>query len=145
MDALSLLKEDHAKVKELFEQIEDADEIAGQRSIFEQIKNELETHAHIEETVFYPAMQKFQELKEMVREAIEEHREVKTLLDEMEALSDDEEFEAQLEELRDNVEHHAEEEEEGKMFPKVRELVSANELEKLGVQLETAKGHRKAS
>jgi hemerythrin superfamily protein len=145
MDALDLLKQDHAKVKELFEDIEDAADLSGQKVIFEQIKNELETHSHIEESVFYPAMEKYQELKEMVREALEEHQEVKTLLNEMESLSDEEEFEAQLEELKDNVEHHTEEEEEGKMFPKVRDLVSANELEKLGVQLETAKGHRKAS
>ena len=145
MEALNLLKQDHAKVKELFEDIEDAADIGAQKDVFVQIKNELETHSHIEESVFYPAMEKYQELKEMVREALEEHQEVKALLNEMESLSDEEEFEAQLEELRDNVEHHAEEEEEGKMFPKVRELVSANELEKLGVQLETAKGHRKAS
>ena len=145
MDALDLLKQDHAKVKELFEDIEDAGDMSGQKVIFEQIKNELETHSHIEETVFYPAMEKYQELKEMVREALEEHQGVKTLLSEMENLSDEEEFEAQLEELKDNVEHHAQEEEEGKMFPKVRDLVSANELEKLGVQLETAKGSRKAS
>ena len=145
MEALNLLKQDHAKVKELFEDIEDAADIGAQKDVFVQIKNELETHSHIEESVFYPAMEKYQELKGMVREALEEHQEVKALLNEMESLSDEEEFEAQLEELRDNVEHHAEEEEEGKMFPKVRELVSANELEKLGVQLETAKGHRKAS
>ena len=145
MDALDLLKQDHAKVNELFEDIEDAAGMSGQKDIFAQIKNELETHSHIEESVFYPAMEKYQDLKEMVREALEEHREVKALLNEMESLSDEEEFEAQLEELKDNVEHHADEEEEGKMFPKVRELVSANELEKLGVQLETAKGHRKAS
>ena len=145
MDALNLLKQDHAKVKELFEDIEDAADISAQKDVFVQIKNELETHSHIEESVFYPAMEKYQELKEMVREALEEHQEVKALLNELESLSDEEEFEAQLEELKDNVEHHAEEEEEGKMFPKVRELVSANELEKLGLQLETAKGHRKAS
>ena len=145
MDALDLLKQDHAKVKELFEEIEDAADMSGRKAIFEQIKNELETHSHIEESVFYPAMEKYQDLKDMVREALEEHQEVKTLLNEMESLSDEEEFEAQFDELKDNVEHHAEEEEEGKMFPKVRELVSANELEKLGVQLQTAKGHRKAS
>ena len=145
MDALDLLKQDHAKVKELFEEIEDAADMSGRKAIFEQIKNELETHSHIEESVFYPAMEKYQDLKDMVREALEEHQEVKTLLNEMESLSDEEEFEVQFDELKDNVEHHAEEEEEGKMFPKVRELVSANELEKLAVQLQTAKGHRKAS
>jgi hemerythrin superfamily protein len=70
---------------------------------------------------------------------------MKALLQEMGTLSDREDFEDKLEELIDNVEHHAEDEEEGKMFPKVRELVSASELQKLGAQLQAAKGHRKAS
>ncbi|MPZ77735.1 MAG: hemerythrin domain-containing protein [Deltaproteobacteria bacterium] len=144
MDALELLKQDHAKVKELFEEAESADQ-NEQKTIFKQIKTELEVHAHIEESVFYPAMQKFNELKEMVRESVEEHNKVKTLLKEMDTLSGGEDFEDRLEELIDNVEHHAEEEEEGKMFPKVRELVSSTELEKLGNQLQAAKGQRKAS
>jgi hemerythrin superfamily protein len=144
MDALELLKQDHAKVKKLFEEAEDADE-KEQRSIFAQIKTELEIHAQIEESVFYPAMQRYNELKDMVAESLEEHNEVKTLLNEMESMSGGEDFEDKLEELIDNVEHHAEDEEESKMFPKVRELVSAAELDKLGAQLQAAKGQRKAS
>jgi hemerythrin superfamily protein len=99
-----------------------------------------------EETVFYPAMQKHDELKDMVLEAIEEHRQVKTLLKEMDNLvSDSEKFEPKLEVLMENVEHHAEEEEEGKMFPKVREILDEGALEKLGEELEGAKSKRKAA
>ena len=144
MDALELLKQDHARVKKLFEQAESADE-AEQKAIFTRIKTELEIHAQIEESVFYPAMQRYDELKEMVAESLKEHNAMKALLQEMATLSDREDFEDKLEELIDNVEHHAEDEEEGKMFPKVRELVSGNELQKLGAQLQAAKGHRKAS
>lgn len=144
MDALELLEQDHAKVKKLFEQAEDADQ-KEQRAIFTQIKTELEVHTYIEETVFYPAMQRYNELKDMVAESLEEHNKVKTLLNEMEGMSGEEDFEDKLEELIDNVEHHAEDEEESKMFPKVRELVSGAELDKLGAQLQAAKGQRKAS
>ena len=144
MDALELLEQDHAKVKKLFEQAEDADE-KEQRTIFTQIKTELEIHTHIEESVFYPAMQRYNELKDMVAESLEEHNKVKTLLKEMDGLADSDDFEDKLEELIDNVEHHAEDEEESKMFPKVRELVSTAELDKLGAQLQAAKGQRKAS
>jgi hemerythrin superfamily protein len=144
MDALELLKQDHAKVKKLFEQAESADD-REQKTIFAQIKTELEIHTQIEESVFYPAMQRYDELKEMVVESLEEHNNVKTLLQEMATLSDSEDFQDKLEELIDNVEHHAEDEEEGKMCPKVRELVSANELQKLGAQLQAAKGQRIAS
>jgi hemerythrin superfamily protein len=144
MDALELLEQDHAKVKKLFEQAEDAEQ-KEQRSIFSQIKTELEVHTYIEETVFYPAMQRYKELKDMVAESLEEHNKVKMLLKEMNGMSGGEDFEDKLEELIDNVEHHAEDEEESKMFPKVRELVSATELDKLGAQLQAAKGQRKAS
>ena len=90
-------------------------------------------------------MQRYDGLKELVAESLKEHGSMKALLQEMVTVTDPEEFKDTLEELIDNVEHHAEDEEEGKMFPKVRELVSANELQKLGTQLQAAKGHRKAS
>ena len=149
MDALELLKQDHQKVKELFEQAEEA-EGKKQQDIFEQIKTELETHTRIEETVFYPAMQKHEELKDMVLESLEEHKQIKTLLKEMDTLaSDSEKFEPKLQVLMENVEHHAEEEEEEKMFPKIRKIMDKQKLEQLGADLERAKGHgqkrRKAS
>jgi hypothetical protein len=54
-------------------------------------------------------------------------------------VSDSEKFEPKLQVLMENVEHHAEEEEEGKMFPKIRELVDQTELEEIGQELEAAK------
>lgn len=143
MDALELLKQDHAKVKELLEEAESTEHGKERTAIFAKIKTELETHARIEENVFYPAVQKKEELKDMVLESLEEHKQVKTLLREMDNLSkDSEKFEPKLKVLKENVEHHAEEEEEGKMFPKVRKLFSATELQELGAELEAAKGNR---
>ena len=76
----------------------------------------------------------------MVLESLEEHKQVKTLLREMENLTaDSEKFEPKLKVLMENVEHHAEEEEEEKMFPKVRKLMNAETLEQLGQELEAAK------
>ena len=144
MDALELLKEDHQKVKELFEEAEGTEDQKEKNRIFSEIQSELETHARIEETVFYPAMQQHEELKEMVLESIEEHRQIKTLLKEIDNLkSDSEKFEPKLKVLMENVEHHAEEEEESKMFPKVREICSAEDLEQLGQELEAAKNRRR--
>jgi hemerythrin superfamily protein len=143
MDALELLKQDHQTVKELFEQADAMEQGKDQKQIFGEIKRELETHARIEESVFYPAMEKYEELKDMVLEAIEEHKQVKTLLKEMDNLvGDSEKFEPKLKVLMENVEHHAEEEEEGKMFPKVRNLVDKKTLDELGQELEAAKGKK---
>lgn len=144
MDALELLKEDHQKVKELFDEAEGTEDQKEKDRIFTEIQSELETHARIEETVFYPAMQEHEELKDMVLESIEEHRQIKTLLKEIDNLkSESEKFEPKLKVLMENVEHHAEEEEEGKMFPKIREICSQEDLDELGQELEAAKNHRK--
>ena len=148
MNALELLKTDHQQVKELFKKAEGNKNEKHQKQLFDQIKAELETHAHIEETIFYPAVAKNEDLKDMVLESLEEHKQVKTLLREMENLtSDSEKFEPKLKVLMENVEHHAVEEEEGKMFPKVRKFMKPAELDELGQELESAKAKkvRKAS
>lgn len=142
MNALELLKQDHEEVKELFEQAEGTDDSKEQRNIFKQIKKALESHARIEEGIFYPAMEKHAHLMDLVLESYEEHKQIKILLKEMDALvTGSEEFEPKLRVLQEIVEHHAEEE-EGNMFPQVRELVDDIALEQLGRKLETAKGNR---
>ena len=148
MDALELLKQDHQRVKKLFDQGQKTEDKKQQKQIFKEIKAELETHTRIEETIFYPAMEEHEELKDLVLESLEEHRQVKTVLREMSRLSpSSERFKPKFKVLKDNVEHHAEEEEEGTMFPKIRKVVNSNELEELGEELEMAKTkrHRKAS
>jgi hemerythrin superfamily protein len=121
MNALEILKQDHQKVKELFQEARRSEQ-NKRKDIFDKIDTELEIHAHIEETVFYPALEEHEELKDMVAEALEEHQEVKTLLEEIEELGPEgHDFGGKLQELMENVEHHVEEE-EGEMFPKVREV-----------------------
>ena len=146
MDALKLLEQDHRKVKILFREAKDAKDSAQKKQIFDKIDTELEIHTHIEETVFYPAIETRDEFKEMVAEALEEHEEAKTLIDELEDLNaEEDEFNSTLDELIEAVEHHVEEE-EGEMFPKIRELFDQGQLDQLGQEMESAKGsaHRKA-
>ncbi|HWQ32681.1 MAG TPA: hemerythrin domain-containing protein [Blastocatellia bacterium] len=139
MDALELLRKDHRKVSDLFSQAEAAEDDKRQEQLFEQIRTELETHTYIEEKILYPTLQQHEELKEMVLEALEEHKQVKTLIREMERLTDgSERFSAKLKVMSENVEHHVEEE-ENEMFPKVRKLFSADELAQMGQELEAAK------
>lgn len=138
MHALELLKKDHQKVSELFAQAESAEGEKNHKQLFEKIRTELETHTHIEEIVFYPLLKEHEDLKDMVLEALEEHKQVKTLLREIESLSNgSEKFDAKLKVMKENVEHHVEEE-ESEMFPKVEQLFDRSLLEKLGQEMETA-------
>jgi hypothetical protein len=73
MDAIELLKQDHQKVKQLFDRGTTTENRKQQKQIFKEIKSELETHTQIEETIFYPATKEHEELKDMVLESLEEH------------------------------------------------------------------------
>ena len=144
MDAFSLLKADHRKVEELFSQLESA---RGQAKIrvFQQIKTELDLHAQIEEKVFYPALEEPKETHELTMEAYEEHDVVKKLLRELSrAKSPNEEWEAKAKVLQENVEHHVEEE-ENELFTKAEAVLSQEELETLGEQMESEKERKQRS
>jgi hemerythrin superfamily protein len=146
MNALEVLKQDHQKVKILFQDMRQTTDQTKRKDLFDKIDTELEIHSHIEKTVFYPAIEDHEELKDMVAEAVEEHQEAATLLKELEELgAESHDFGSKLQELIDAVGHHVEEE-EGEMFPKVREVFDEDELEQLGQELESAKGmqHREA-
>jgi hemerythrin superfamily protein len=139
MDALELLKEDHRKVGDLFAQFNATEDEKKHQLLFEQIKGELETHTHIEETVLYPAFEKYGELKAMVLEAYEEHKQIKTLISEVTALSEgSERFDSKLKVMGENVVHHVKEE-ESEMFAAVKKFLDPKQLEQLGQELEAAK------
>jgi hemerythrin superfamily protein len=139
MNALELLKEDHLKVQSLFDQVKATENDRQHRQLFKKIKTELDTHTYIEEKVLYPTLKKYEEFKDQVLEAIEEHLQVKTLLKALDRLSEGaERFDAKLRVLIDDVEHHVEEEEE-ELFPKVEKSFSEQELEELGQELAAAK------
>lgn len=147
MDAITLLKEDHANVKKLFRKFEQAGDDAQKtkRQVVDQIIEELTIHAYIEEQAFYPAVRgldlpkKSEEPEAMVNESLEEHAQVKRLLAELETMDpEDERFDAKVTVVIEDVEHHAGEEEE-EMFPKVREAMGRNELQELGQRMEEMK------
>lgn len=141
MDPFQLLKKDHEKVSTLFEQIESAAGDAKLR-IFRQLKNELDVHAHVEETIFYPALEREKETREITLEAYEEHRVVKDLLAQLDAAtSANEEWEARLTVLKENVEHHVEEE-EGELFDKANDVLTGQQAEELGDQMQAEKNRQ---
>jgi hemerythrin superfamily protein len=140
--ATALLKEDHQKVKKLFERIEklDASRETDKGWIFDQIRKELTVHSQIEEEIFYPAVERAEdeEAAELVREAHEEHRIVKTLLEELSTLRPaDSRFDAKIKVLKENVLHHAEEEQD-EIFP-VFDQLERSERERISELLQARK------
>lgn len=147
MDAFTLLKTDHKTVAGIMDKIEQTTEraVKTRDELFTQLKSELDIHAEIEEKILYPVLEKADETHDISLEAYEEHRIVKQLLSELEAEPKDaEEWTAKFTVLKENVEHHVEEE-EGEMFKKARKVLSEEEIEELGARLEEAKGKGKAA
>ena len=140
-----MLKADHQRVKDLFAQYEAADNMATKRTLAEQVFVELETHAQLEENVFYPAVnEETEEGPELVKESLQEHATVKQLIAELRQMGPQNNgFNAKFHELMHNVEHHVEEE-ESEMFP-LAEQALAEDLEELSEEMQELKAELQGS
>jgi len=137
MDAISLLKDDHDKVKKMLADGEGTTERAevGRTELFAKLKEEMLIHERIEEEIFYPALKEHPKAREIVLEGFEEHHVVDEIMGELEAMPvTDEQWGAKFKVMKENIEHHIEEE-EGEMFKQARQVFSTDELESLGARM----------
>lgn len=124
-DVLAMLKEDHQKVRKMFDQFEKMKEKEGGEAELQQLVRtactELTIHAQLEEELFYPAMRDAAEdADDMLDEAKVEHDSAKQLITELSSMMPgDPLFAAKFTVLGEYVKHHVEEEEK-EMFPKAK-------------------------
>jgi len=141
-DAITLLKQDHATVKKLFVQEKAiTKQNAAKVSIFNEIKAALETHATIEEEIFYPAVKKArsEHVKDEVREGYEEHKQIKSLLGQLASIPpSDETYDMKIKVLMEDVEHHVKDEED-EMFPDAKKFLGESRLIELGAEMASRK------
>jgi hemerythrin superfamily protein len=131
-DVLELLSSQHDEVDDLIAQIEDSDDPDQKEELFRELADKLAAHSAIEEKIFYPSVMDRQ-THEQLLESAEEHLQMKRILADMLSLdADDEHFDAKLSVLKEEVRHHARDEEEDKLFPKVRKMFNKDELAALG-------------
>lgn len=135
MDAIQLIKTDHVKVKNLFQDwlMAPSAQPERKRAVAEKIIQELMVHERIEEEIFYPAFRTAlgEQGEKEVEHSKEEHELVDSLIGQLEPLDPDApDFEATMKVLMENVEHHIQDEEE-KMLPAAQKWM-APQLERLG-------------
>ena len=141
MNAIDLLTTDHEKVRKLLEELDKTTErgVQTREDLFRRVKAELTVHEIIEEEIFYPELKKHPKAKDIVLEGYEEHHVVDTLMKELEELDvTDESWGAKAVVMKENIEHHIEEE-EGEMFRKARQVFDAAELDDLGRRMDARK------
>jgi hemerythrin superfamily protein len=132
-DAIALLKEDHRAVEKLFKEFESARGEGRKQKLAKQICLELTVHTMIEEEIFYPACDGKVE-EDLLKEAYVEHDAAKLLVAEIDGADgqSDDFFDAKVQVLSEQVEHHIEEEEK-ELFPQVRK--ADLDLQDLGAKL----------
>jgi len=141
VNAIELLERDHRRLEDLLKKGEETTPraVKGRSELLDTITNELNAHELIEEKVLYPALKSHPEAKEIVLEGYQEHHVADLLLKELHGLArSDERWGPKLKVLKENIEHHIGEEEK-KMFPTGRLVLSRAELEALGARMETMK------
>ena len=134
-DAIALLKEDHRKVEELFEQFEKAKGEGRKQKLALEICTELTIHTILEEEIFYPAI-KGKVDEDLLKESFVEHDAAKVMIAEIEAGEPSDEFyDAKVKVLSEEIEHHVEEEEKPKegLFAQAR--AADVDLDALGAQM----------
>jgi hypothetical protein len=139
MDAMKLLEEDHRKVKKLLEEGDKTTEQATTRrtELLNELLVELRIHETIEEEIFYPALEEHAKTKEIALEGYEEHHAVDRIAEELIALDpSDETWGAKFTVMKENIEHHIEEE-EGEMFDKARSVLDEDELDDIAQMMES--------
>src|SRR4029450_13317745 len=135
----------HRRVRALFQAYQAATDSRTKRKLAEEACTELETHAQLEEQIFYPAVNEdSEEGPALVQEALQEHQQVKDLIAALREMGPDHhEFDATFRALMQNVEHHVEEE-ESQMFP-LAEQELEEELNELKDEMQDLKKELRVS
>jgi hemerythrin superfamily protein len=137
VDAIQLLKTDHKKVEKIFTDLENKTD--DRRALFPELDRELTVHAEIEEKIFYPAAKQAEPTRDLVLESIEEHKQIKMVLADLEQTDmRTAEWGADLKVLKEDVMHHVKEEED-ELFPKIQKILSEDQLADLGSRMEEMK------
>mgnify|MGYP002654535790 CR=1 FL=1 len=116
------LKDDHKRVKKAyrdFQKMDSEEAPEACKELVDQVLDELTVHVQLEEELLYPAARSVIDDGDLMDEAEVEHESVKTLIEQLRAMSPlDEKYAARFTVLCEYVQHHVKEE-EGEMFPKL--------------------------
>jgi len=134
-----ILAREHGEVSSLLEQAIRTSSDQKRRELAEMIRIELLSHSKAEEQTFYSALKAFAETRGLAEHSQEEHEEIATRI--RQAVWDNggpEQQRANLERLRDLVEHHVETE-EGDIFSRAQRLMPPEKSKLLAERFEELK------
>jgi hemerythrin superfamily protein len=141
MNIFEVLKKDHKTVSELFNKIVTTSnrQVQVRDQLFGRLKKELNTHAEMEEKIFYAELRKHKQTARFISESMSEHYEMKDLLEELSVMSrDDDEWIRGILNLRKVVENHVNHEED-EIFDLASHVLSQEQIYEMGLQVKIEK------
>lgn len=131
----SVLEKEHREMKSAFKTLSKGYD----EQVFASLAAELEKHERAEEKSFYAPIRDQKQTHEMVLEAYEEHHVADLILKEMRRGElGSEVWMAKLAVLKENVEHHIKEEEDG-LFEKAKKVVDREQAIRMAEEFERLK------
>jgi len=139
LDVLDQLEKDHIRIEMLLMQWKLIKSEKFRERLLGSIRQEFSVHSTLEESLFYPACEKFKELESMISNSYLEHKEVKAELKAISSLSQTSDKAAtQMRKVTEAIEGHVSKE-ENDLFPRVRKLMRPAQLQRLAREYLQAK------
>ncbi|OGW33869.1 MAG: hypothetical protein A2010_16480 [Nitrospirae bacterium GWD2_57_9] len=136
---IDLLKQDHDKVRDLLEQIEEDEEGENRRELFAGLQSEVQEHMELEEKFFYPALEQNEESSDKALESYEEHHVAKMVLGEFSGVDiEDDRWMAKFKVFQEIVSHHLQEEEKN-IFKLVKNVLEPDRIKEITDQIRQMK------
>lgn len=140
MSIYDVIKDDHRKVDELFEDIRECKDPDDRFALFENLREELTIHAHAEEKVFYSRLEKNGSMRDQMKDSREEHNDVEAMLAKLQDLEPNSRtFMNSLDDLQKMVKHHVDEE-ENTILPKARDILGDDANDEIAREFQREKG-----
>lgn len=133
MNAIDFLIKEHNQVRAMLADISDeSHRYETQKKRFDLLATELLRHESMEHAVWYPHFKN--KIPDEVKHLLKEEAYAKHAIEKLQSLKTELAWKEHFLKLQKDVEHHAEEE-ETKLFPVVRKILSADELETIGLDM----------
>lgn len=135
MNAIDFLISEHNKVRNELEKIAGLKiDDPTRRAEFDKLASHLIRHETMEHQIWYPHFKNNALLSDTVKHLLKEEGAAERAIQQLENVNDNDKWQDKFTKFKDDVGHHANEE-EYLLFPEVKKLLSAAELEKIGKEM----------
>lgn len=134
-DPVDIILKDHQQITKMIGQLEtDLSDPTKAREDFKQLKTFLENHEKMEEKTWYPELEKHDQLKPIVKRLKDQEETADDEIDDIDDISNDQEWTTKVKKLIADVKAHANDEETN-LLPKVKSIVDKEKLKEIGNEM----------